>query len=46
MSSALLDKLLFWVCSSPKDLRDLSEEVKDEVGFVLIRCRGAHTVVR
>jgi phage-related protein len=37
------DKPLFWVGSSLKDLRDLPEEVKDEVGFALYQVQRGLT---
>jgi phage-related protein len=43
MSRALPDKPLFWVGSSLKDLRDLPEEVKDEVGFALYQVQRGLT---
>jgi phage-related protein len=45
MNSASSDKPLFWVGSSLKDLRDLPEEVKDEVGFASSGAEGTHTEV-
>jgi phage-related protein len=43
MSSAPSDKPLFRVGSSLKDLRDLPEEVKDEVGFALYQVQRGLT---
>jgi phage-related protein len=43
MSSAPPDKPLFWVGSSLKDLRELPEEVKDEVGFALYQVQRGLT---
>src|SRR5215207_3666083 len=43
MSSSPPDKPLFWVGSSLKDLRDLPEEVKDEVGFALYQVQRGLT---
>lgn len=43
MSSSPSDKPLFWVGSSLKDLRDLPEEVKDEVGFALYQVQRGLT---
>jgi phage-related protein len=43
MSSSPPDKPLFWVGSSLRDLRDLPEEVKDEVGFTLYQVQRGLT---
>jgi phage-related protein len=43
MSNSPPDKTLFWVGSSLKDLRDLPEEVKDEVGFALYQVQRGIT---
>jgi phage-related protein len=43
MSSSPPDKPLFWVGSSLKNLRDLPEEVKDEVGFALYQVQRGLT---
>ena len=43
MSSSPPDKTLFWVGSSLKDLRDLPEQVKDEVGFALYQVQRGIT---
>jgi phage-related protein len=38
-----MDKPIFWVASSKKDLRDMPNEVKDEVGYALDRVQKGET---
>jgi phage-related protein len=38
-----MDKPIFWVASSLKDLRELPEEVKDEIGYALDRVQKGET---
>ena len=39
MSTSPIDKPLFWIGSSLKDLRGFPEEVKDEMGFALYQAQ-------
>ena len=39
MSTSPIDKPLFWIGSSLKDLREFPEEVKDEIGFALYQAQ-------